>query len=99
MNNRLIMMATIAMSMMASIFKGKRKGSDPFQPTAPLSTGEVHITSMGKKRPFVMLKRNPDKINKHRAMVWELAQKGITWHNNKLYWTTRKLAEENGGVR
>ena len=97
MNNKLIMMATIAMSMMASIFKSSRKGTDPYQPQAPLPSGEVHITSMGKKRPFVFLPKlhDPDRINKHRAMVWELKQQGIVWHNNKLYWETRKLMEES----
>jgi hypothetical protein len=101
MNNKLIMMATIAMSMMVSLFKSKKKGSDPYQPAAPLSRGEVHITSYGKRRPLVFIPKlhNPEKINKHRAMVWTLKQQGIVWHNNKLYWATRKLAEENGGIR
>jgi hypothetical protein len=100
MNSKLILMATMAMTMMASIFKSNRKGSDPYQPAAPLPTGEIHITSRGKRRPFVLIPklRDPEKINKHRAMVEELRQKGIVWHNNKLYWNTRKLAEENGGV-
>ena len=97
MNNKILLMASLAMSMAASMFKKNRKGSDPFQPEAPLPSGEVHITSYGKKKPFVLLPKlhDPERINKHRAMVEDLRQQGIVWHDNKLYWETRKVMEEN----
>jgi len=96
MNNKIIMLATIAMSIMTSMFKSKRKGTDPFQPTAPLPTGEIHITSYGKKRVYPLsTKRDSAKHEKHLAMVEELREQGVHWYNNKLYWETRQLAIEN----
>jgi hypothetical protein len=92
----------IMLAMIASIGKSKPyRGTDPYQPVAPLPTGEVHIISRGKRRPFVNIPKlsDPEKIHRHWAKVQELSNRGIVWHNNKLYWNTRKLAEENGGVR
>ena len=73
-----------------------------FQPTAPTGGGGGNgqqIRSHGKKRVWPSVPRDIEKHQKHRNMVEAYARVGITWVNNKLYWSTRKLAEENVGVR
>jgi hypothetical protein len=95
---------TIIMEVLASMFKNKSGYgmNDPFQPKAPISQGEVHITSSGSAPVYGKLprkefyqKKADARRKKHEAMVWELKQEGIIWVNNKLYWATRVLAIQN----
>jgi hypothetical protein len=90
---------TVMAALTASVFKSRSKHdlSDPYQPEAPIPTGEVHIRSYGKKRPMVWIEKlhDPERINRHGALVAELKAQGIVWHNNKLYWESRKVMEEN----
>lgn len=85
-----------------SIFKNNKRyqHGTPYQPPAPLGSGEVFIRSYG--HPPVIPphnQRSQERIKQRKERFWmrkfELQQQGIVLFNNKLYWSTRQLADAN----
>jgi hypothetical protein len=84
--------------MFLSLFVSKRdtRLGDPYQPKAPISKGEVHITSYGSKPVYGRLprkkcyaERNYNRRKEHLARVLQLDSWGILWTPHGLYWKTK----------
>jgi len=90
---------SIMLGVITSLFYSKSsysRSKSPFHPPAVLPFGEAKARSYGKRRVYPpSTKRDFVKREKHKAMVQELNEAGVTWDNNKLYWKTHQLAIQN----
>lgn len=93
---------TLMVGVFNSIFKDNKRyqHGTPYQPQAPIGSGEVSIRSYG--HPPVIPpynQRSRERIKQRKERFWmrkfELQQQGLCLFENKLYWMNRKLAEAN----